>query len=75
MQDLPVDDEWITHQLDMVEQYFNAINFKIMDALVEETIRDNPILADCRSLDAIHLAAALYFKPHLGSPLLYMFVG
>lgn len=69
MQDLPEDDEWITHRLDMVEQYFNGINFKIMDALVEETIRDNPILADCRALDAIHLAAALYFKPHLGRPL------
>jgi hypothetical protein len=69
MQDLHADDEWITHRLDMVEQYFNGINFKIMDALVEETVRDNSILADCRALDAIHFATALYFKPHLGSPL------
>ena len=36
-----------------------------MDASIEDLIRLTPALSDCRALDAIHLATALYFKNHL----------
>jgi predicted nucleic acid-binding protein len=42
-----------------------SISFKIMDASIEDLVRRTPTLSDCRALDAIHLATALYFKNNL----------
>ena len=53
----------------MLEQFFSGINFKFIDQSIEEVIRKNANLALCRSLDAIHLATALYFRPHLDEEL------
>ncbi len=68
MQGLDPDNEWVTQRIDILEQYFNGIYFKLIDDSIEKTIRKCTALADCRSLDAIHLATALYFKPHLEEP-------
>ena len=37
----------------------------MMDSSIEDMIRKNANPAGCRSLDAIHLATALYFQIHL----------
>ena len=65
LQNLSAEDEWVTHRVDLLEQYFNGIHFKMMDSSIEDMIRKNAKLAGCRSLDAIHLATALYFQTHL----------
>ena len=65
LQDLSPGDEWVTHRVNILEQYFNGINLKLIDDSIEEIIRKNTSLTGCRSLDAIHLATALYFRPHL----------
>lgn len=36
---------------------------------IEELIHLTPALADCRTLDAIHVATALHFKPYGEDPL------
>ncbi len=69
LQNLPADDEWVAHRIDILEQYFNGIYFKLVDDSIEGAIRKNTDLAGCRSLDAIHLATALYFRPHLDEEL------
>jgi hypothetical protein len=66
---LSPDDDWIGRRIDILESYFSGIHFKIMDSSIEKTIRDNSSIARCRSLDAIHLSTALYFKPNLDEPL------
>lgn len=58
----PEGDEWSAHRIGVLEQYFSGINFKVMDQSVEDVIRKNADLALCRSLDAIHLATAIYFR-------------
>ncbi len=63
------DAEWISHRIDLLDRYFDGIHFKNMDSSIEKIIRDNPAIAHCRTLDAIHLATALYFKPNLDEPL------
>jgi len=63
------DDEWTSHRIDLLDRYFDGIHFKNMDSSIEKIIRDNPAIAHFRSLDAIHLATALYFKPNLDEPL------
>jgi predicted nucleic acid-binding protein len=64
IQDLNPDDDWVNLRIGMLEQYFNGINFKLMDESIEATVRENASLTRCRALDAVHLATALYFKPH-----------
>ncbi len=66
---LSLDDEWIGRRIDLLDRYFDGIHFKIMDSSIEQIIRGNPAIARCRSLDAVHIATALYFKPNLDEPL------
>ncbi len=66
---LSPDDEWIGRRTDLLDRYFDGIHFKIMDSSIEQIIRGNPAIAHCRSLDAVHIATALYFKPNLDEPL------
>lgn len=62
---LPEDSLWIKERLIAVVEYFDSINFKNCDTAVEDIIRTDQRLAHCRSLDAIHLATAEYFKAYL----------
>jgi hypothetical protein len=63
------DDDWIGCRIELLDRYFDGIHFKITDSSIEKIIRHNSAIAHCRSLDAIHLATALYFKPNLDEPL------
>jgi predicted nucleic acid-binding protein len=69
LQDLDPGGAWASERLAQVERFFAGITFKAIDASIENVLRENPGLARCRCLDAIHLATALYFRPQLGEPL------
>ena len=46
------------------------MTFKSIDDAIERIVRGESRLAGCRTLDAIHVATALYFAPHLNEPLI-----
>src|SRR5271157_3097952 len=69
LQGLAPGDMWARERLDLLSGFLDALNFKAMDGSIEEVIRLTPALADCRTLDAIHVATALHFKPYVEGPL------
>lgn len=69
LQELDPGGEWAAERLARLESFFQSITFKAIDDSVEAVLRANPPLARCRCLDAIHLATAMYFRPHLDEPL------
>ena len=62
---LAADDAWAKERLDLLTGFLDVLNFKAIDGSIEEIIRSTPALADCRTLDAIHVSTALYFKPYV----------
>jgi len=60
---------WVASRLDALDPFFQQVSFKTVDDSIENMIRQDSRLADCRTLDAVHLATALYFQPHLDEPL------
>ena len=62
IQGVGADDAWVGERLSILEEYFENLNFKLIDDSIEMVLRDNAELADCRCLDAVHLATALYFR-------------
>jgi predicted nucleic acid-binding protein len=64
-QGLSPDNGWAKERIDLMLRSTESISFKIVDASIEDLIRLTPALSDCRALDAIHLATALYFKNNL----------
>jgi predicted nucleic acid-binding protein len=63
------DDAWAREKLDLLSGVLDEVNFKAIDASIEEMIRLTAALADCRALDAIHMATALHFKAFVEGPL------
>ena len=59
------EDSWARERLDAPARFLEAMSFKAIDGSIEEVIRLNPALAGCRTLDAIHVATALHFKPYV----------
>ena len=64
-QKLPPDDPWAEGRIGLLFKFMNSITFKMLDESIEDIIRATPELSNCRTLDAIHLATAMYFRPHL----------
>ena len=64
-QGLSPDDRWAKERIELMLRSTETLTFKIMDASIEDLIRLTPMLSDCRALDAIHLATALYFRSNL----------
>ena len=62
-------DMWARERLDLLSEFLDALNFKAIDGSIEEILRLSPALADCRTLDAIHVATALYFRPYVDGAL------
>ena len=62
-------DTWALERLDVLTAFMKEFNFKAIDGSIEEIVRLTPALADCRALDAIHIATALHFKPFAESSL------
>lgn len=61
---------WFGERIEALEEAFRAITFKAVDEAVERIVREEPRFDRCRTLDAIHIATALYLAPHTDSPLI-----
>jgi predicted nucleic acid-binding protein len=68
-QKLPPDDPWAEDRIALLSKFTDSITFKLLDESIEDLIHSTPELSNCRTLDAIHLATAMYFRPHLDDPL------
>ena len=51
--------------MSLLSPFMDVLNFKAIDGSIKEIIRLTPALADCRTLDAVHVATALHFKPYV----------
>jgi predicted nucleic acid-binding protein len=63
------DDAWVQERLGLLSDVLDELNFKPVDSSIEMIIRDTPALAGCRTLDAIHVATAMHFRPYAEGPL------
>ena len=55
----------VAQRVAKLDEYLARITFKAVDTSIETFVRGEERLAGCRTLDAIHVATALYFAPHL----------
>jgi predicted nucleic acid-binding protein len=62
-------DNWVINRIKIISEYIDYINLKVIDSSIKKIIQSEIKLSDCRSLDAVHLATALYYKPYLSEPL------
>ena len=64
LQKLAPDGPWCMERIRLLDAYLEELECKRIDDDILDIIRKNAFLANCRSLDAIHVATALYFKPY-----------
>lgn len=69
LQRLPPEAPWVQERAGQLQRYTDEVNCKRVDDDIEEIVRATHALSDCRALDAVHLATALYFKPHHDEPI------
>jgi len=55
-------DSWLFQKMNELSGMLDDIHCKPIDSSIEQIIIKNKNLAGCKSLDAIHIATALYFK-------------
>lgn len=60
---------WASSRLAAVDTYLDGLVIKPLDETIEQMVRQDKRLSACRALDAVHLATAQYFQPHLPEPL------
>lgn len=53
---------WMQERSQCLEASLAEVHLKDVDASVLEALEREPALADCRALDALHLATALYLR-------------
>lgn len=58
------DPKTIDQKITRLDQMMAGISFIAIDHVVLETLRNEPLTSECKSLDALHLASALVFKKH-----------
>jgi predicted nucleic acid-binding protein len=61
-----LDAAWMGGKTKELEEYLNEINYIVIDEKIERTIYLKKELAECRTLDAIHIASALEFRELTG---------
>jgi predicted nucleic acid-binding protein len=52
---------WLDEKTSIMDEYLNEVHYKIINAKIEREIYARKELAQCRALDAIHIATALQF--------------
>jgi predicted nucleic acid-binding protein len=57
--------DWVAKRVAKLDEFLARITFKALDTPIETIVRGEERLAGCRTVDAIHVATALYFAPHL----------
>lgn len=63
------DGGWVEQRIAELGRYTDELDCKRPDDEIEEIIRRTPALSDCRTLDAVHIATALLFRPLFGEPI------
>lgn len=53
---------------EIIQRYLESVETKEVDRSIIDSINQNPKIAGCRSLDAIHVATALLFKANSDDP-------
>ncbi len=53
---------WLKEKTTLLLEFLNEVNYRIIDEDIEKTVFLRKDLARCRTLDALHIAAALDFK-------------
>jgi hypothetical protein len=66
---LAPDSGWVRSRSDLLDDCLAGIVFKPVDDDIDAVVKGYPVLADCRSLDAIHVATALFFRPYHDEPI------
>lgn len=61
--------EWLRERMKALDRVFRSITFKAIDESVERIVRQEQRFEGCRTLDAIHVATAMFLAPHAESPL------
>ncbi|MCL2259739.1 MAG: PIN domain-containing protein [Fibromonadales bacterium] len=56
------DDSWLPQKMNELNILLKEVHCKPMDSSIERIVVQNKELDSCKSLDAIHIATALYFK-------------
>ena len=54
--------DWLNKKTKLLDEYLNEVNFMVINHKVEREIFLRKELAQCRSLDAIHISTALRFR-------------
>ena len=54
--------DWLNQKTKILEEYLNEVHYMMLNQKIEREIYLRKELAQCRSLDAIHIATALHFK-------------
>ena len=57
-----LENDWLTKKNKIMNEYFNEVNFMVVDNIIDREIQHQKELAKCRSLDAIHIASAIQFR-------------
>jgi predicted nucleic acid-binding protein len=57
-----LDGNWLGKKTKILDEYLDEVNYMIIDHNIELKIHNDRELANCRSLDAIHLATAIHFR-------------
>jgi len=63
---------WREERIAFLDRVLGMVELKPVDVEIMEFVKKNPRLADCRTLDALHLATALFFREHADSDLLFV---
>ena len=54
-----LDSSWLSKKTSEMGEYFQEINFRIIDEDIEKVFSFKKELAQCKTLDAIHIATAI----------------
>jgi len=57
-----LEDDWLNKKVKILDEYLNEVNYKVLNNKIEREIYLHKELAQCRTLDAIHMATALQFR-------------
>jgi predicted nucleic acid-binding protein len=57
-----LDRAWLAEKTKLLSKYLEEVNYKPVDEKIETEISLRKELANCRTLDAIHVASALKFR-------------
>jgi len=57
-----LEDEWLNKKIKVLDEYLNEVNYIAVNNKIEREIYLRKELAQCRTLNAIHIATALQFR-------------